>query len=405
MGENKMSNADWNKMVDDLVSKENKNKGMTSEPSPEHLIPENEYEMGINHRFITQDLIRHFACAIGDPNPLWRDPAYARGTRWGGIIAPPTFEACIAYPPGAISGHLRIPGFNVMAAGNKHEYFGVIRPGDQFKISDKYLGIEEKKAKGKPYRLFLETGERAYINQRDEVIATSTGRGILVGTPPGIDDSQGQLYQDVKRHHFTKEELDTIHRYYDEELEGKWRRGKEVLYWEDVVEGEELKPVVRGPIDMCDACAGMLVNYPWAFAIKWAVMRRELQHHPIDPETGEYRYRRDWHYEDALARIMGMPYAFQEGSHHSALLGTIVTNWMGDDGFIKTLDFQVRRIIILGDAIWIKGKVARKYKKGNEPLVDLEVWGENQDGIKLTTCVATVKLVSRERSTVSRTNS
>ena len=35
--------------------------------------------------------IQRFAEAIGDPNPLYQDEAAARKTRYGGIIAPPTF--------------------------------------------------------------------------------------------------------------------------------------------------------------------------------------------------------------------------------------------------------------------------------------------------------------------------
>ena len=32
----------------------------------------------------TRDNIRHYAHGIGDDNPLWSDPDYARGTRYGG---------------------------------------------------------------------------------------------------------------------------------------------------------------------------------------------------------------------------------------------------------------------------------------------------------------------------------
>ncbi len=39
----------------------------------------------------TRDNIRHYAHGIGDDNPLWCDPDYAAGTRWGGVIAPPSF--------------------------------------------------------------------------------------------------------------------------------------------------------------------------------------------------------------------------------------------------------------------------------------------------------------------------
>ena len=39
----------------------------------------------------TRDNIRHYAHGIGDDNPLWCDPDYARGTRYGDVIAPPSF--------------------------------------------------------------------------------------------------------------------------------------------------------------------------------------------------------------------------------------------------------------------------------------------------------------------------
>src|SRR5207237_5579021 len=39
----------------------------------------------------TRDGIRHYAHGIGDDNPLWCDPDYASRTKWGGIIAPPSF--------------------------------------------------------------------------------------------------------------------------------------------------------------------------------------------------------------------------------------------------------------------------------------------------------------------------
>jgi acyl dehydratase len=39
----------------------------------------------------SRDVIRHYAWGLGDDNPLFSDPAYAAKTRWGGIIAPPTF--------------------------------------------------------------------------------------------------------------------------------------------------------------------------------------------------------------------------------------------------------------------------------------------------------------------------
>ena len=40
---------------------------------------------------LTRDVIRRWAYAIGDGNPLWLDDDYAKKTRWGAILSPPTF--------------------------------------------------------------------------------------------------------------------------------------------------------------------------------------------------------------------------------------------------------------------------------------------------------------------------
>ena len=51
---------------------------------------------------IEQDAVRKFAEAIGDPNPLYVDEATARRSRYGGLLAPPTFPRVLEY--GKIEG-------------------------------------------------------------------------------------------------------------------------------------------------------------------------------------------------------------------------------------------------------------------------------------------------------------
>jgi acyl dehydratase len=391
-----LSDNDWNKKLDEHIAKFNEGRGEIKNPPAPHAIMDNEYERGINNKLVTEDLIRHYADAIGDPNPIWRDPSYAAGTRWGGIIAPPTFESCISFGS-SFGGRLRVPGVARLAAGNKHDYFKPIRPGDTFTVYDKYMGFEEKETKGKAYRMFIEAVPRYFVNQRDEVVAVATGRNIYMATPPGRrEEKKNKPYADKKRHHYSKEELDIIHQGYEEQLAGDGRRGAKTRYWEDVVEGEEIRPVVKGPYDVSDACARTIVStYPYAFAIKWAVMRKHLQHHPIDPETGEHRVRRDWHYEDHAARLFGVPLANVGGIHNEMMLVHAVTDWMGDDAFVKCMDSQDRRMNFLGDMTWVKGKVARKFVENDEHLVEVETWGENQDGVVHTRSNFMVRLVSR----------
>ena len=47
-----------------------------------------------NNEVATRLAIGRFADGIGDTNPLWRDEAYAAGTVYGGLPAPPSFVIC-----------------------------------------------------------------------------------------------------------------------------------------------------------------------------------------------------------------------------------------------------------------------------------------------------------------------
>lgn len=393
-----LSDEEWNKRLDERIAEFNEGRGEMKLPPPATAIMDEEYTRGINNRLVTEDLIRHYADAIGDPNPFWRDPTYAAGTRWGGIIAPPTYESCIAFGS-AFGGRLRVPGIARLAGGSKHIYNKPIRPGDTFTIYDKYEGFVEKQVTGKNYRMFIESVPRYYINQRDEAAAIEIHRNIYMATPPGKREKkakENRMYQDKVRHHYSKEELDMIHQSYDDQLAGINRRGAKTRYWEDVVEGEEIPTVVKGPVDVADACARTIVScYPYAYAIKWACMRNHLDTHPIDPETGEYFLRRDWHYTDHAAQVLGYPYANSAGIQNEMMLVHAATDWMGDDAFVKSMDSQDRRMVFFGDMTFVKGKVGRKFVENGEHLVELNVWGENQDGVTHTKADFIIKLVSK----------
>ncbi len=63
----------------------------------------------------TRDNIRHYAHGIGDDNPLWCDPDYAAKTRYGGIVALPSFLFATSR---IISGYVGgLPGVHAMWSG------------------------------------------------------------------------------------------------------------------------------------------------------------------------------------------------------------------------------------------------------------------------------------------------
>lgn len=63
----------------------------------------------------TRDNIRHYAHGIGDDNPLWCEPSYAAKTRYGDVIALPSFLFATSR---IVSGYVGgIEGVHAMWAG------------------------------------------------------------------------------------------------------------------------------------------------------------------------------------------------------------------------------------------------------------------------------------------------
>lgn len=53
---------------------------------------------------VNQPMIRHWAAALEDHNPVYTDPDFAAGTRFGGIVAPPLMLQTWTMPTPRITG-------------------------------------------------------------------------------------------------------------------------------------------------------------------------------------------------------------------------------------------------------------------------------------------------------------
>jgi hypothetical protein len=145
---------------------------------------------------------------------------------------------------------------------------------------------------------------------------------------------------------------------------------------------------------------GGAFGFAASFALNWNTVKggREVLEFK-EPETGAYLGDWYWHASDAEAQRRGMAYAVGEGKQNQTAVSHAITNWMGDDGFVKKLTLHIldaNWIAYHGDMAWAKGKVAKKYVENGEHLVDLDIWSENQRGQLHTQGSATIKLLSRK---------
>jgi acyl dehydratase len=125
--------------------------------------------------------IRRFAVAIGDDNPLYLDEEYAKKSKYGGIIAPPTFvcETGQFYSDELLEDGMSqdmqdlAPSIKAMAirGGNEYEFFHPLRPEDVITARSKIIDIYEKTAK--TGRLLFIIRQWTYANHKNKVIATN----------------------------------------------------------------------------------------------------------------------------------------------------------------------------------------------------------------------------------------
>jgi hypothetical protein len=106
------------------------------------------------------------------------------------------------------------------------------------------------------------------------------------------------------------------------------------------------------------------------------------------------------HYNKEAARAMGLPMAYDVGFQRQCWQIHLLTNWMGDDGWLKKTYAEYRRFVFLSDVIWVKGKVSKKYVDADgEPCVDIETNAVNQRGEEVMPGRATIALPSRNKDT------
>lgn len=127
----------------------------------------------INTLQVEASAIRRFAEAVGDPNPLYYDHEFARTTRWGGIIAPPTF-LCVLMPP------LPIPpieyGSSRLNGGTLYQSFLPVRPGDV--ISGQTRLAEVRAVQARSGAMLIQEREFSYVNQNGATVCI--GRGTVI---------------------------------------------------------------------------------------------------------------------------------------------------------------------------------------------------------------------------------
>ena len=338
----------------------------------------------------TRDAIRHWAEAIGDDNPLWRDAAYARTTRWGTMLAPPTM--LYAFDRLSIGYRGGLPGVHAMFGGTNWTFYHPTRLGDRVRVKVIFKDLIERPSTFAG-RAWQQISAITFTNQDGLLLAASEAWGMR--TERAAAAARTAARQDTRSltpATYTAAQIHTIMERYAHEA----RRGPTPRYWENVPVGETLQPLLKGPYTVTTAIAfeqawgGLFIRAhgPW-----YAYVRRHpaaglpnAQGIPEPPEAV--------HWDHDYARQAGVPFAYDYGPERISWLAHLLTNWMGDDGFLCQLNVQVRRFNMVGDLTTCQGMVTAKVLQPS-PRVQCAIWAESQRGERTAFGTATVELPSR----------
>jgi acyl dehydratase len=384
--------AEFGVLTDAAIERSRRRLGI---PLPQYTPPHN-YE-------VTWDGVRHFAFGYGDDNPLWCDPEYAASTRWGSLIAPPTFHYTMgedAAPKPDAQTKVLLKGDPFAGLGSyqavmEYEWWRPLRLGDRCRVLQTQVGVEPKVSSFGGHSAHITYGY-FYVNGEGEPHAIRRGTWINAERHA----SRKRAKEALEPTPYTPEQLAEIDAAYDTET----RRGAEPRFWEDVSVGDELQPRVKGPLVTTDVVVwhlgwGMQLTPPGAFGIARRVRRKVPGLYPPNnlniPDTVQRL-----HWEPERARELGLPMSYDYGGMRETWLVHALTEWMGDDGWLWRMRCEHRKFNYMGDTTWVRGRVTGKHQADGLNEVHLEVRCENQRGEVTTPATAVVLLPSREHGPV-----
>jgi acyl dehydratase len=324
----------------------------------------------------TRDNIRHYAHGIGDDNPLWCDPDYAAKGKYGSIIALPSF---LFATNRIISGYVGgLPGVHAMWAGADWTWHKPLYRNDEVSTNAHLKELVEHQTRFAG-RAIQQIYHVDFFNQDGDLVAEADSWCFRTDRDEARE--RGTKYDEVKAkppRRYSDDELTSFFELYaNEEVRGATPR-----YWEDVTEGDVLRPLAKGPMTVTGFIAyaqGWGGLYIRANKLNW----RQITAHPglgIKNRFGIPDCPERVHWEEEFALMVGAPGAYDYGPERCSWLTHQLTNWMGDDGFLRQASCKIRRHNPEGDMLTINGSVKRKYVENGRHLVAIEQEARNQDG-------------------------
>jgi acyl dehydratase len=333
------------------------------------------------NREATEDGIRIFVNGEGDLNPLFRDQEYAKKTKYKCLIAPPNYLYTITYAQSPLDFGPMIPDIAGYYSGCDREWFKPVCVGDKFTYRVMCPSENKVMASNWAGRKVLSFEKCDYYRQGGDLVAGYQSY-----------DQWADINKVKQLNAYANMDLDKVPEYTENELKEIYAaqdreeiRGANSRYWEDVNVGDELTPVVRGPLNEVEKAAWHAGGHA----------------HDLSDRLNRIMWKKTpWAETRMSYGSKAVSRSFAVGQQLEAWRFILLTNWMGDDGFLWKFSAQIRRFVMIGDTTWVKGKIIKKYCDDGKYCVDIDIQNVIQTGAITVTGGATVIIPSREHGPV-----
>jgi acyl dehydratase len=356
--------------------------------------------------------IRRWVMAMDYPNPIHWDGAFAKASKFDGIVAPQSMAVALDYGHGAQPACVgRIPGSHLIFGGEEWWHYGPrIKPGDRLTQRRWFHDYKLTDTKFAGPTLFAR-GDTVHYNQHGTPVCKERSTSIRYLAAEA--ESRGSLKQSSKMPRWTKEQLLGVER-----ERAAWilsnREGRTPRF-ADVSVGDKLPRRVIGPHTLASFATEYraFVFNVWG-SFRWVapdgVTDPWVNQDPgwvdgfgfdeegakIDPRLrdGLYVGPSRGHVDVEKASQIGMPRAYGYGATMGAWVTDYIAYWAGHEGFVRYSNSSYRSPAYEGDVTYLDAVVRERVEESvwGAPLVRLDVKMTNQDAAVLATGTADVEL-------------
>jgi len=332
--------------------------------------------------------IQLWARAFDTKNPLYQDEAYAAASCWGGLIAPPLYQECMTLtswncpiPPELGHPSHGVCGLPFML-GEEWEFFQPVRPGVRYHLFRRRPQLTKDVEQGDDgiLRYTNMTHDIDFVDEAGEKVSTCRCFLRLWLSQKPVPRKEPCAYR------YSPEELSHITALYN----GEVLRGAVPRRVGEVHAGEQLPPAVLGPTTIWDMVVMTVGRQDQELLPMMALKNQPNAPSVPDPVTGVPKCFMECHLANDTAWGQGLPAAIHAGAVDRSLLVRIVTNWMGDQGFITRFCWQPLLDTYVGDTLFAEATVTAVDTAAG--LCQIEAQLRNQNGQKTAAAQITVRL-------------